>query len=276
MSVIEAFLLLIIGFVIGVPASMVGLGGGFIIVPMLILIFRLPAQNAIAISLVAISGTSFSATIGYLRQKRVDFKLSLLYDLLDIPGVIIGAYLTTIFSSNVLTGICGFFIASISLLLVKRGEVTPSSVKNREVRLRDKGWRRRVVDSSGRVFEYAIHKPGLVLISSFMSGFVAGLCGLGGGITDTATMVLLCVPPHVAVASSELAMALTNGAGVITHGLLENILLEYAFPITMGTIIGAQMGCLLAKRVKGKALKSILSAIAFLLGLRLILSLFNI
>ena len=268
--------LLILGFIIGLPASMVGLGGGFIIVPTLILIFRLPAQNAVAISLVAMCGTTFSAAFAYIRQRRVDYKLSLLYDVLDVPGVVGGAYITTILPKDVLVGVCGFFIVFISLLLVRNRKVTSSPAKNKETNVTDKGWKRRMNDSSNQVFEYAIRRPSLALISSFMGGLVTGLAGLGGGITDATTMILLGVPPHIAVASSEFAMALTNGTGVIAHGILQNILLEYAVPLTIGTILGAQMGILVAKRTKGETLRKILFAIAFLLGLRLILMFFQL
>jgi len=273
MSLVDAPLfsaLLILGFVTGLPASMVGLGGGFIIVPTLILVFRLPAQNAVAISLVAMCGTTFSAAFGYIKQRRVDYKLSLLYDVLDIPGVVSGAYITTILPKDVLVGLCGFFIVLISLLLVRNWKVT-SPAKNKETSVTGKEWKRRMTDSSNQVFEYAIRRPSLALISSFMGGLVTGLAGLGGGITDTTTMILLGVPPHIAVASSEFAMALTNGTGVIAHGILHNILLEYAVPLTIGTVLGAQIGTLAAKRTKGETLRKILSAIALLLGLRLIL-----
>ncbi|MGD2066164.1 MAG: TSUP family transporter [Candidatus Bathyarchaeota archaeon] len=64
------FVLLGLGFVVGLPASMCGLGGGFILVPTLILAFNLSPQNAIAISLVAMCGTPVSAAIGYIRQKK--------------------------------------------------------------------------------------------------------------------------------------------------------------------------------------------------------------
>jgi uncharacterized membrane protein YfcA len=83
-------------------------------------------------------------------------------------------------------------------------------------------------------------------------------------------MILLGIPTHIAVASSEFAMAITNGVGVVAHGLLNNLLLEYAIPITMGTVIGAQLGCALAKRVKGKTIRNILAVIAVLSALRLI------
>jgi len=266
------FALVLVGFMAGLPASMCGLGGGFFIVPTLIIVFNLSPQNAVAVSLVAMCGTTFSATFGYIRQRRVDYKLGLLYDILDVPGVVIGAYIATILPKDLLIGLCGFFILFLSLLMLRN----VNSTKNKKPDMSYKGLRRRITDSLNQVFEYEIRRPGLVLVSSFMSGLVTGLAGLGGGITDTTTMILLGVPPHVAIASSEFAMALTNGAGVIAHGILQNISIEYSVPLTIGTIFGAQIGVLVAKRTKKKSLKKILSAVAFLLSLRLILRFFSI
>ena len=261
--------LLLLGFVVGLPASMCGLGGGFILVPTLILVFNLAPQHAIAISLVAMCGTTISSSIGYIRQKRVDYKLAILYDIFDIPGVIVGAYLTTILPQNLLIGVCGFVILVLSTLMI-RDLRTKNCPQPNEQNL-DCGWGRKVNDSMNKVFEYQIRKPSLILVSSLLSGLVTGLAGLGGGITDTTTMILLGVPAHIAVASSSFAMALTNGAGVITHGFLQNIPIDYAIPITIGTIIGAQVGVLIAKRTKQKTLKLILAAVSLLFSVRLII-----
>ena len=265
------FVLLMLGFIVGLPASMCGLGGGFILVPTLILVFNLPPQIAIAISLVAMCGTTISASIGYIKQKRVDYKLALLYDVFDIPGVIVGAYLTTILPKNILIGICGFFVLFLSMLMLRNLRKRTCLTENEQTDTSCNGWGRKVCDSMNKVFEYKIRRPGLIMVSSLLSGLVTGLAGLGGGITDTTTMMLLGVPAHIAVASSEFAMALTNGAGVITHGFFQNISIEYAIPITIGTIIGAQVGVLLAKRTNQKTLKLILSAVALLFSIRLIL-----
>ena len=265
------FVLLILGVLVGLPASMCGLGGGFILVPTLILVFNLSPQNAIAISLVAMCGTTISATLGYIKQKRVDYKLALLYDIFDIPGVIVGAYLTTILPQNLLIGLCGFLILFLSLLMLRNLRARKLSTKNKESNMTCNGWERKVSDSMNQVFEYKIRRPSLIVISSLMSGLVTGLAGLGGGITDTTTMMLLGIPSHIAIASSEFAMALTNGAGVITHGFLQNISIEYAIPITIGTILGAQVGVLVAKRTKQKTLKMILSIVSLLFSVRLIL-----
>lgn len=270
------FALLILGFIVGLPASMCGLGGGFIIVPTLIIVFKLAPQNAVAISLVAMCGTTFSAAFGYIKQRRVDYKLGLLYDILDVPGVVSGAYITTILPKDVLVGLCGFFILVLSLLLLRNMKARSPSTNNKELSVTLKGWRMRISDSLNQVFEYEIRRPGLAMVSSFMGGLVTGLAGLGGGITDTTTMILLGVPPHIAIASSEFAMVLTNGAGVIAHGILQNISIEYAIPLTIGTIFGAQIGVLVAKRTKRKTLKKILSVVALLLSLRLVLVFFRI
>jgi uncharacterized membrane protein YfcA len=274
MNVVEALLVLVIGFIVGVPSSMVGLGGGFIIVPVLILFFQLPAQNAIAVSLVAICGTTFSSTLGYVRQRRVDYKLGLLYDILDIPGIVLGAYITTLLPQDFLAGICGIFIILISVLVIKNKE-NPCSEEKSEANKTSMEWTRNRIDSSGKAFKYTLRSLHLALASSFLGGLMTGLSGLGGGIADVSTMILLGIPPHIAVASSEFAMAVTNGVGVVAHGFLNNILFEYAIPITIGTVIGAQMGCSLAKRVKGKTIGKILSLIAVLAGLRLVYSFFT-
>jgi len=268
------FVLLLLGVFVGLPASMAGLGGGFILVPTLILVFNLAPQNAIAISLVAMCGTTISASIGYIKQKRVDYKLALLYDVFDVPGVIVGAYLTTILPKDLLIGISGLFILGLSILMMRSIRKKNLSKSKSEANIESSGWGRKVSDSMNKVFEYKIRKPSLIVLSSLLSGLVTGLAGLGGGITDTTTMMLLGVPAHIAVASSEFAMALTNGVGVLTHGLLENIIFDYAVPITIGTIIGAQIGVLLAKRTNQKTLKLILALVSLSFSVRLILDLF--
>ncbi|MDH5636725.1 MAG: sulfite exporter TauE/SafE family protein, partial [Candidatus Bathyarchaeota archaeon] len=179
MNIVEALLVLILGFMVGVPSSMVGLGGGFIVVPVLILFFQLPANNAIAISLVAICGTTFSSTLGYIRQRRVDYKLGLFYDILDVPGIVLGAYITTLLPQNVLAGICGVFIIFISLLLI-RNKGKSFSGKNPKANDANKEWTRNGIDSEGHAFMYTLRSPPLALASSFLGGLITGLSGLGG------------------------------------------------------------------------------------------------
>ena len=275
MNIIQIFLVFLLGLVVGVPSAMVGLGGGIIIVPALIMLFQIPAKNAIAISLVAILGTTVSSTIGYIRHKQVDYKLGLLYDILDVPGIVLGAYITTLLPENVLAGICGAFILIITLILIRSKRKPECSCESIPGESGTREWIRNGIDNKGRAVVYALSNPLLALASSFLGGLVTGLAGLGGGITDVSSMILLGIPTHIAVATSEFAMAITNGVGVVTHGLLNNVLIEYAIPITIGTVIGAQIGCILARRVKGKTIRNLLAIIAIISALRLLFFFFT-
>jgi len=160
-----------------------------------------------------------------------------------------------------------------SILLIR--DTMRHDVKNGNAEMK-----RDVVSLEGEAKEYSVkkysiwEKAHLALLSSFMSGLVAGLAGFGGGVTDTTTMILLGVPTHIAVGTSELAMTLTNIAGVIAHGLLKNIDLGYAIPLTIGTIFGAQLGCFVVKRIKERNLKILISSVAFIFGIRMMFFLF--
>jgi hypothetical protein len=255
-------ILIPLGIIVGALSSIVGFGGGFLIVPSLILIFNLKINYIVGISLFAITATAISATLGYFKQKRIDYKLGLFYNILDFPGVILGAWLTTIIPHKILTAFCGFLVMVISFLLLKN-KISENG------KLHNGGWlENKFVDSSGKIFRYSLKSPFLALLSSFLGGLVTGLAGLGGGITDTSTMILLGVPPHVAVATSEFAMAMSNLVGALSHGFLENILFEYAIPLAIGTFLGAQIGCKIASKINKKILTKIIAFVAFSIGLK--------
>lgn len=96
--------------------------------------------------------------------------------------------------------------------------------------------------------------------------------GAGGGTIDESVMILaLGMPPHAAAATSVFGMALTNSAAAISHGVLGNILPEYAIPLIIGGVIGAQLGPKLSGRVKAATLRKVLAAIFIAIGLRMIL-----
>lgn len=273
MGVIEILLIILLGLAISTISSMLGLGGGFLIVPALFLIFHLPSQQAVGISLMAVTFTALSATLAYAKQKRIDYKLGLLLDSLDVPGVIVGAYLTTLLTSKELASLFGVVLLATSIYLIKFRGVkeadNPEGIQG--------GWRREITDSSGRKFKYVIKRPAVGLLGSFASGLVSGMCGIGGGIVDVSAMIVIYgVPTHIAVATSMFGMAVTNTAGALTHHTFGHILYEYALPLIIGVIFGAQIGVLIAKRLKGVTLKKIFGAATFLVGIRMILTYFMV
>ena len=271
-------LLTLFGGVVGVVAAAIGLGGGIFIIPFLILVLAIEPVNAVAVSIYAITGTTISASIGYLRSKKIDFRLAVLYDVFDIPGVFLGVFLTTLIPGSLLVGICGFVIVILSLLMIRNRQTNansaPESDESDPPILPSANSVAPIISSPFSRNFFTSSRIILASISSFLGGLITGLSGMGGGVTDTTTMILLGIPIHQAVATSEIAMALTNIVAAITHTAVGHVILELAFPLTLGTIIGAQLGCRVSSRLPKKTIQLILGTVALFSGAQLLLTLF--
>lgn len=270
MSIAEAISLVLIAFLSTTLLSTVGLAGGVLIVPALILLFGLESRYAAGTGIFAIIFGIFSAAFTYFKQKRVDVKLALLFDTLDILGVVAGAYLVVVLPSQVTALLMGVF------LLISAWRLWVGSVEQART-VEKKGRRftvkRRLTDSDGKIYEYELGVSELALsqFASVLSGIATGLFGIGGGAVDTTVMILIGVPPHVAVATAVFGMTITKIAGVFSHLALGNVLLEYGVPLAVGATLGGQLGPRISKRIQPPMLRRALSIIVLLIGFRMIM-----
>ncbi|MEM2598349.1 MAG: sulfite exporter TauE/SafE family protein [Thermoproteota archaeon] len=269
MNADEAISLILIAFASTTLLSAVGLAGGVLIVPALILLFGLESRYASGTCIFAIIFGIFSAAFTYFRQGRVDVKLALLFDTFDILGVVVGAYLVVILPSLVTASLMGGFLL-FSAWRLWEGTVK-HSIKG------EKGKRRiiikrRLTDGDGNVYEYELGVPELALsqLASILSGVATGLFGIGGGAVDTTVMMLIGVPPHVAVATSVFGMTITKIAGLFSHLALGNVLPEYGVPLAVGATLGGQLGPRISKRLRPLMLRKALSIVVLIVGLRMI------
>ncbi|MBS7611615.1 sulfite exporter TauE/SafE family protein [Candidatus Bathyarchaeota archaeon] len=251
----QEVILFILSFIISTVASIVGLGGGVFYVPLLVLGFGMETQKAVSTSLLAMSFTTVSATLAYAKQRRINYKVGVLLDLLDVPGSMVGVYLTTIVDSKTLACLFGAFLLIISFQLFRKvgklGEVLEMETK------------------TGKLTVKIVY---LALFASFTSGVVAGMLGAGGGTVDETIMVLgMGMPVKVAAATSVFGMALTNTAAVILHFQVGNIVpLNYAIPIVAGGLCGSQLGPRISRKLEEEILRKILATVFVLIALRMI------
>jgi len=269
-DLIEALSLVLTAFLSTTLLSAVGLAGGVLIVPVLILFFGMESRYAAGTGIFAIIFGIFSAAFMYFKQRRVDVKLAILFDTLDIIGVVAGAYLVVVLPSRITALLMGvFLLVSAWRLWVGSVRLTEAVEKKR----RRFSIRRRLTDSDGKVYEYELGFFELALsqLASVLSGVATGLFGIGGGAVDTTVMMLIGVPPHVAVATAVFGMTITKIAGVISHLALGNVLLEYGVPLAVGATLGGQLGPRLSKRIQPVMLRRALSIAVFLIGLRMVI-----
>jgi uncharacterized membrane protein YfcA len=297
---IQTFLLLIlIGIAISIVVSMVGLGGGIFFIPLFIIVYSFDADIAVGTSIFCMILTTLSSTIGYYQHGFVNFKLGLAYDIFDIPGILLGAWITTILPTIILESICGIAIIILAMMVIfkknKKPATQPKTVCNlsqdplieekiisnigqnheyppkESISSKNKvpinGYPRKLYDFS---FAWSGKNIKWVIFSSFLGGLITGMVGLGGGTVDTTTMIILGVPTQLASGSSSFAMLLTNIFGASSHILLGNVYWDFAIPIGIGALIGAQIGSRVATKINPNILRRILGIIAMITGIRLI------
>ncbi|MEM3519600.1 MAG: sulfite exporter TauE/SafE family protein [Candidatus Hadarchaeales archaeon] len=243
-------ILLPIGFAIAVLYSMIGLGGGSLFVPLLVLGFGLPTQKAIGVSLFGIAFMTVAATLVYAIQKRINYKVGLLLDTLDVPGAVLGAYLTTLVAPLLLGGMFGAVLMVIAWLIIfQKGS---------------KG--------EGRRFAVTHKVVGCCLLGSFLSGVVSGMFGIGGGVVDEAVMILLLgMSIRISAGTAMFGMAITVVAALLPHWIFGNVLLDYAAPLGLGCILGAPIGSFFSARIKATTLRRILGVVLVIIAIRMLL-----
>ena len=276
MNFITSILLALLGVFSGFLGGLLGVGGGIIVVPILILIFDLQARQAVGTSLVMIIFTALSSTFAYQRQKRLDWKVGIIGASVTVPGAVIGAYVTKFFSSQALTIIFGIFLFFIAAFMFRRSNRTGNQEGKTRTQRRSKTgqfvWQRKIIDAYGSVFQYdADLLSGLALL--FFGGLASGFFGIGGGlIVVPILMGVVGLPMHLAVATSMLTMIFTSISGVATHILLGDVLFEYAAPLVVGIVIGAQLGARTAKRLRSASLERVFAVVVFVIGVLLIVT----
>jgi hypothetical protein len=265
---IGLLVLFLIGMVSAIFGSIVGLGGGIITVPSLVLLgpylFGEPvsAQTAVGTSLAVLIFTAFSATWTYRRQGKVDFRSGWLFFITSGPAAMVGAVLTNDIPQGPFQLAFGVFMFVMFAFMVARERLKPLQV----------AWKinRTFTDGGGHTYHYGYNYVP-VLVIGFAVGMVSGLFGIGGGSLFVPLMVLLFrFPPHVATASSMFVILLSAvlGSGVhIANGNVDWLLFAMLAP---GALIGGRLGAVIASRLSGRQLMWLLRATLLAMAVYLI------
>ncbi|MCL4458969.1 MAG: sulfite exporter TauE/SafE family protein [Chloroflexi bacterium] len=262
------------GLAVGAYGTLVGAGGGFLIVPAMLLVYHSTPQQAVGTSLCVVMLNALSGTISYARQRRVDYHSGFKFALATLPGAAIGAYLSSYLSSGVFNLIFGLLLIIIALFLLMRPEaaVKENDASEGESPLSVNHTHRILVDARGDVFTYAFNERNGVIMSFFV-GFFSSILGIGGGIIHVPALVhLFSFPAHVATATSHFILAISAGAGSLFHLGLRHVLYTPAVLMGTGAVAGAQAGAAISQRLRGRSIVRFLSVALIFVGGRLLLA----
>ncbi len=282
MDPLGILLLLIIGLSVGIIAAMLGIGGGILYVPILVLGFHVDAFEATAISSFVIIFTSSSSAYQYWRQRRIDFTAAGTMVATAIPGSIIGASIVTFIAEtrDYLKATFGFLLFALALrdlirIYRKRNEPKNNSdLGFSEKEAEDNPDIVKLVDKQGVVFRYERNlKSGAAF--GFLGGLIAGILGMGGGVIYVPAFSLaMGLPMHLATAASSSVVIFSSIVAVIikSKSLTGNVLLTYGLPLATGAVVGANIGAKSARKIQSAHLKLAFSILLMIVGLRLIIA----
>lgn len=263
-------LLALIGLFIGAFGTLIGVAGGFLLVP--VLLFLYPTDTPATITSITLTVAFFNAlsgSIAYSRLKRIDYKSGLAFSAAGVPGAIIGASITSFLGRGIFQVIFGIVLLMIAGYLMLR----PARRHSISVGIKGHTFRR-ISDSHGTVHEYSFNQPTGIAIA-FAVGLIGGLLGLGGGIMHVPAMTqLLGFPVHVATATSHFVVAITTFAAVCTHVVSGTFVAGAARAVVLsaGAVIGAQFGARLSHRVPGALIIRLLAVGLGIVAVRLLVA----
>ncbi len=273
--------LLPLGLAIGTFGTLIGAGGGFILVPILLIVY--PAENTELITSISLAVVFFNALSGswaYSRMKRIDYRSGIVFAIATVPGAILGALSTAYVSRRLFNLIFGalMIVAALFLWISAKDDhrAAPPHPAGAGASAR---WRRTVrelVDAQGARYRYA-YDPVLGIALSVFVGFLSSLLGVGGGFIHVPALSrLLNFPVHVATATSHFVLAVMAFTGTLVHIASGNFAQGAARTalIAAGVVVGAQLGARLSRRVGGKWIIRGLALAMLFVGVRLVLSVF--
>jgi uncharacterized membrane protein YfcA len=245
-------LFIILGIIAATFGSLLGLGGGIIIVPALIYLGptlfegKMLASTAVGTSMVVLSFTAFSSSLTYIKAKKVDFKSAWIFFIASGPAALVGALGTQSFKPETLKLAFGLFMLLITAIMVARDHMKPLSIS----------WKinRSYVQADGQVALFGYNYSAVLAIGCLV-GLFSGLFGIGGGSLMIPVMVILFrYPPHLATATSMFVILLSSLLGSGTHIVQGDVSWGILVPLALGALVGGWLGALLSTKLSGKML----------------------
>lgn len=267
----EWFILLFIGLFTGAFGSLVGLGGGIIMVPSLLylnssglLSDTILPEDAVGISLVVIVISAISSSIYYYKEGKIDVKSGLFFFSASGVTTILGSIATSYINIKAFYIFFGLLMIFITFLLSKK------NTKPSQERKFPWDVQKVFINADGSEVEYGYNKKIAFLITAF-AGFIGGVFGIGGGAIFVPMMVILFrFPPHIATATSMFIILLSTSIGSMTHIILGNVKFMYVLMLAPGAYIGGKIGSNIAKKISSQGLIKLLRIVIILVAIQMI------
>ncbi len=275
-----ALLMLGVGIFAGIMGSILGIGGGMIVTPIVTLAMGLDIKYAIAASIIAVIATSSGSTIAFLKDDVLNLRVAMFLEIATTIGAIIGALLTGAFEPMILYILFG------SLLVFSSWNMYRKMRSGQEVLQQvhaDKWAEKFNLNSSyydkntKQQVDYQVENvPGGFLIM-LGAGLASGMLGIGSGAFKVMAMDgAMKMPLKPSSATSNLMMGVTAAASATVYFFNGSIRPDLAVPLALGILGGSTIGTRIMQILPSKLIRLIFIPILLYLGLQMILKGFGV
>lgn len=242
---IDQLWLIPLGFVAGILGSIIGLGGGIIVVPVLTFAGFSPTLAA-SNSLFAAFSNAVASSISYSRQKRIEYSLGLKLGLLTIPGTVLGAYVSSDVTPDIFKALFGLVLiaSSVYIFLQKQIDTKKHTISTKAIIL-----------SVG---------------ASFFAGIISSFFGIGGGIIFVPLMVVgMGMSMKKAAPTSQFILLFASFSGIVVHSILGHPDFLQSGLLSVGAFAGGLVGARLSLEIKERFLQLLVSVVIIAAAIKL-------
>lgn len=270
MTILIFTVLLLAGaFIAGLLGSLTGLGGGFVIIPLLTIVFKVDIHYAIGTSLISVIATSSGAAAAYVKEGITNMRMGMFLELATTIGAITGAFLSTYVSPSFIAIIFGsVLIFSAITSLIKKDDPIETNHKSalaKKLRLNSS-----FPTKTGGKF-YTVTNVGGGFFVMNIAGILSGLLGIGSGALKVIAMDnIMRIPFKVSTTTSNFMIGVTAAASAgiyLKRGYIDPGL---SMPVVLGVLLGAFFGSKILVAVKSSVLRIVFALVIFLLAIEMI------
>jgi uncharacterized membrane protein YfcA len=266
-------LVLLASLLAGFVGSLVGIGGGILITPVLTIFFGVDIRLAIGASIVSIIATSSGAAAAYVRDHITNLRVGMSMEVATTLGAIGGALLAAVVPTAALYIIFGLALAFTAVPLIRKfGEELPQGVTNDR-------WAERLRLASSypdqrlkRTVPYQVTRVPLGFSIMALAGLLSGLLGIGSGVFKVLAMdTVMRLPLKVSTTTSNFMIGVTAAASAGIYFQRGDIDPLIATPVALGVLAGATLGARVLPRLSNTALRTIFLPVVALVALQMLL-----
>jgi uncharacterized protein len=242
-------LLIAAGMLAGLAGSLLGVGGGVVLVPLLVLGFKLPVEEAVPASLMCVVAGSCAAAASYVDKRLSDIRLGLTLELATVLGALVGGLVAVYVAPAMVAVVFGLFALFVGLQILLVRSPRAEAVQER----------------------YTPENYPLGVSGSFVAGGLSALLGVGGGPLKVPLMSYgMGVPFKVASATSSLMIGVTGAASVASYAWRGHLKLALVSPLIVGVLVGAQGGSRLMPYVSTAVLKKLFAGLLLVVAVQML------